>query len=215
MQCMKKRQSHPFSFSLRAHSFYVIISKMVVFNMSYTAPINQKGRRSLTASQIWECIERKVRNAEQFVSAIINTEILSESATEVTRRVTFAPHGHPAGAAEAVETCRMYKPCRVDFVAADGSTITNAVSVGPGGDEEFYYTYIFEWHHPEIAEGTPEASAQRIADWKVCRRRLTEHFASSHPKLISHIYGSSQTTKLAVEATIDTMHRLVAEGEVA
>ncbi|CAO1601219.1 hypothetical protein XANCAGTX0491_004886 [Xanthoria calcicola] len=81
----------------------------------------------------------------------------------------------------------MYEPCRVDFVAADGSTITNAISVGPGGDDwNSYYTYIFEWRHPDIDEGSAEAALQKDADWK--------------------------TTKLAVEATIDTMHKLVAEG---
>ncbi|KAI4235393.1 MAG: hypothetical protein LQ349_003192 [Xanthoria aureola] len=61
----------------------------------------------------------------------------------------------------------MYEPCRVDFVAADGSTITNAISVGPGGDDwNSYYTYIFEWRHPDIDEGSAEAALQKDADWK-------------------------------------------------
>ncbi|KAL8784356.1 MAG: hypothetical protein Q9213_004008 [Squamulea squamosa] len=160
---------------------------MVVFNMSYTVPINRPGLPVLTETQIWRCVDRKVRHAEQFVPSIVHTELLSESGTELKRRITFARDGHPAGAKDAVETCRMYEPCRVDFVAADGSTITNAVSFGPGGDA--YYTYIFEWRHPEINEGSAAAVAQKEADWK--------------------------TTRLAVEATIDTMHRLVAEGVVA
>ncbi|KAL8850365.1 MAG: hypothetical protein Q9221_004685 [Calogaya cf. arnoldii] len=160
---------------------------MVLFNMSYTAPINRPGLPVLTATQVWRCVERKVRHAEDFVLAIVNTELLSESPTELKRRVTFAANGHPAGVKEAVETCRIYEPCRVDFFAADGSTITNAISVGPGDDDSNpYYTYIFEWRHPEIKEGSAEAVAQKEADWK--------------------------TTKLAVEATIDTMHKLVAEG---
>ncbi|KAL8653734.1 MAG: hypothetical protein Q9210_001921 [Variospora velana] len=163
---------------------------MVVFNMAYTAPINRSGLPVLTPTQIWTCMERKVRHAEQFVPAIVNTEVLSESRTELERRVTFAPDGHPAGAKDAVETCKMHEPCRVDFVAADGSTITNAVSVGPDGDGwNSYYTYIFEWRHPEINEGSVEAVDQKKADWK--------------------------TTRLAVEATIDTMHKLVGEGLVA
>ena len=116
-------------------------------------------------------MDRKVRHAEQFVPAIVNTELLSESRTELKRRVTFARDGHPAGIQDAIETCRLYEPCRVDFIAADGSTITNAVSIGPGNDDDglnSYYTYIFEWRHPEINEGSAEAAAQKQADWKVC-----------------------------------------------
>ncbi|KAL8996035.1 MAG: hypothetical protein Q9169_004347 [Polycauliona sp. 2 TL-2023] len=139
---------------------------MVVFNMSYTAPINRPGLPTLTSTQIWTCVDRKVHHAEQFVPAIVHTEVLSESATELKRRVTFAPNGHPAGAKDAVETCKIYEPCRVDFIAADGSTITNAVSIGSGSD--LYYTYIFEWRHPEIKEGSDEAGRQKEADWKVC-----------------------------------------------
>ncbi|KAK2879440.1 hypothetical protein FQN49_000875 [Arthroderma sp. PD_2] len=162
---------------------------MVVFNMSFTAPINQQGRPTLTASQAWNCVAFKVRHAEKFVPAIVKTEILSQSSTEVKRRVKFAPGGHPAGNQYAEETCRLYEPCRVDFVSADGSVITNAISAGSGRDgEDLYYTYIFEWRHPEIMEDTAEADAQREADWK--------------------------TTRLAVSATIDAMHRLVAEGSI-
>ncbi|KAG2419499.1 hypothetical protein HFD88_004295 [Aspergillus terreus] len=160
---------------------------MVVFNLSYTAPINRPGSPALTQDQIWKCVDLKVRHAEKFVPAIVRTELLSESAGELTRRITFAPGGHPSGKTDAVETCRLFAPTRVDFIAADGSTIINAVSVGVDGN--YYYTYIFEWRHPEIAEGSmKEAEAQRSADW--------------------------ETTKLAVEATIETMHRLVKEGVV-
>ena len=141
---------------------------MVVFNMSYTAPINRPGLPVLTSSQIWTCIDRKVRHAEQFVPAIVNTEVLSESPTELKRRVTFAPNGHPAGAKDALETCKLHEPCRVDFVALDGSIITNAVSVGPGNDDsDLYYSYIFEWRHPELDDGSAKAIAQKEADWKV------------------------------------------------
>ncbi|OJJ68594.1 hypothetical protein ASPBRDRAFT_199026 [Aspergillus brasiliensis CBS 101740] len=164
---------------------------MVTFNLSYTAPINRPNHHpTLTPSLVWKCIDRKVRHAEQFVPAIVKTELLSESATELKRRVNFAPNGHPAGATEAIETCRLYEPCRVEFVAADGSSIINAVSRGSSDDEnDLYYTYIFEWRHPDLVEGSVEALAQWERDWK--------------------------TTQLAVEATIDTMRRLVAEGVVS
>ncbi|KAK0665926.1 hypothetical protein QBC41DRAFT_257156 [Cercophora samala] len=169
---------------------------MVTFNLSYTAPINPPNASPiLTQSQIWACIKLKVRHAEQFVPAITNTEILSESTKGETtvsliRRVTFAPGGHPAGAESAVETCRFFEPCRVDFVGADGSAIINAVSRGPPGGEahELYYTYIFEWRHPDLEAGSEAAGRQEEADWV--------------------------TTQLAVNATIATMRRMVREGVV-
>ncbi|KAI1499967.1 hypothetical protein F5X99DRAFT_388307 [Biscogniauxia marginata] len=168
---------------------------MVTFNLSYTAPINPPDvETKLTISQVWACINSKVRHAEKFVPAIVNTEILSESATDgaglvLERRVTFAPGGHPAGAKDAVETCKFYEPCRVDFVSADGSIITNVVSVGPSGkSDDLHYTYVFEWRHPGIEANSSEAESQKEADWK--------------------------TARLAVESTIETMRRLVRESAI-
>jgi len=163
---------------------------MVTFNLSYTAPINVPGAEPvLTQSQIWKCMNRKVRNAEQFVPAILDTEILFDRGTVLERLVTFAPGAHPGGAKNAVETCKFYEPCRVDYVAADGSIITNAVSTGSiGTPEDLHYTYIFEWRHPEIKAHSIEAKTQEEADWKIC--------------------------KIAVNSTIDTMRRLVREGIV-
>jgi hypothetical protein len=148
---------------------------MVTFNLSYTAPINAPGIEPvLTHSQIWKCIDLKVRHAEQFVPAIANTEVLSESTAEgggvvLNRRITFAPGAHPAGTKEAIERCKFYEPCRVDFVAADGSIITNAISLSSTGKpEDLYFTYIFEWRHPSMEAHSSGAIAQEEADWKVC-----------------------------------------------
>jgi len=167
---------HPrdFAYDLETVFEFAKVIEMVTFNLSYTAPVNPPGAEPvLTQSQIWECIKRKVRHAEQFVPAITQTEILSESKVEgevvsLQRRITFAPGGHPAGAENAVETCRFFAPCRVDFVAADGSAIINAVSVGPTAQpDDLNYTYIFEWRHPDLKANTREAEIQKEADWKV------------------------------------------------
>ncbi|KAI0123265.1 hypothetical protein BJ170DRAFT_713397 [Xylariales sp. AK1849] len=163
---------------------------MVVFNLSYTAPINEPGVEPvLSQEQVWSCIHRKVRHAEEFVSAIRSTEIFSKSVSELgnlvlERRLTFDPSTHPAGAEYATETCKFYEPCRVDFVSTTGSVITNIVSAGPTRKpEDLLYTYVFQWLHPEIETGSPEAERQEEADWKM--------------------------TKIAVISTIETMRRLI------
>ncbi|KAB5531214.1 hypothetical protein GE09DRAFT_1146254 [Coniochaeta sp. 2T2.1] len=167
---------------------------MVTFNLSYTAPINPPDTDViLTKSQIWTCMQQKVRRAEQFVSAIEKTEVLSESVSGgvvlLQRRLTFAPGGHPAGARHAEETCKFYEPCRVDFLAADGSVVTNVVSLGPSGrEDDLHYTYVFEWRHPGVEAGSEAAARQAEADWKVA--------------------------KIAVNSTIKTIRRLVKEGVV-
>lgn len=150
---------------------------MVTFNISYTVPVNAPGVEPvLTQSQVWECMKRKVRHAPEFVPGVTGTEILSEGTApsgggvvQLQRRVTFAPGFHPAGAMEAVETCRLYEPCRTDFVAADGAVITSVVSLGQTGKpEDLNYTYIFEWRHEGIEAGSAEAKAQLDIDWNVC-----------------------------------------------
>ncbi|KAF2964216.1 hypothetical protein GQX73_g9358 [Xylaria multiplex] len=169
---------------------------MVTFNLSYTVPINIPGTQPLlTQSQVWECMKRKVRNASDFVAGITKTEILSETITPdgglvIERRVTFAPRFHPAGAEDAVETCKLYEPCRIDFVAADGSTITSVVSSGPTAKpEDLHYTYVFEWRHKHIEDyNSDEAVTQRGVDWDI--------------------------TQATVNITVDTMRRLVREGVV-
>ena len=201
---------------------------MVTFNLAYTAPINPPGAEPvLSQAQIWECISRKVIHAEQFVPAITKTEVLSESTSEgggivLQRRITFAPGGHPAGAESAVETCKFFEPCRVDFIAADGSVIINAVSLGSSGKpEDLNYTYIFEWRHPNIEAHSREAETQKEADWKVradafpCPDCGTPSCPRGCHRLTPRHITCLQTTKLAVHATIETMRRLVREGIVS
>ncbi|KAI0539687.1 hypothetical protein GGR58DRAFT_499922 [Xylaria digitata] len=169
---------------------------MVTFNLSYTVPVNISGTGPLlTQKQVWEYMKRKVRNASDFVAGITKTEILSEAITPdgavvIERKVTFAPGFHPAGAKDAVETCKLYEPCRIDFVAVDGSTITSIVSSGPTAKpEDLHYTYVFEWRHKYIEDyNSEEAVTQRGIDWKI--------------------------TQATVNGTVDTMRRLVREGIV-
>ncbi|KAK0610639.1 hypothetical protein B0T17DRAFT_500206 [Bombardia bombarda] len=169
---------------------------MVTFNLSYSAPINRPGQSPvLTVPQVWAGLQRKVRNASEFVPLIVSCEVESDETSasgEVTvnRVVKFKPgKGPKADGAPVREQCNEYPPCRVDFLQENGSKITNCVSQGASGEEaDLVMTYIFEWRHPGVEEGSDKA------------RELLE--------------GHRETAKMAVESSIETIRRLVKEGKI-
>jgi hypothetical protein len=144
---------------------------MVTINLAYTAPINAFGAFPvLSQSQVWAGLKRKVRNAQEFVPLIVACEVLSETEAEkgftVVRQVKFKEGQGPNGDGKPVkEVCVHYAPCRVDFEQENGSTISNVVSTGPDG--ELMMTYAFEWRHPSVAAGSPDAKTLEEAHTKV------------------------------------------------
>ncbi|KAK4207990.1 DUF1857-domain-containing protein [Rhypophila decipiens] len=171
---------------------------MTVINLGYTAQINREGQSVLTISQVWAGLERKVRHAEEFVPLISACEVLEEQIAKengndqqveaITRNVTFrGNNGDPGRVVK--EVCKLYPPCRVDFHQEDGSKIANYVTYGPSGEEQdLWMTYVFEWRHPDVQEGSDEAAALKV-----------KH---------------KTTAKMAVESSIETIRRLVAEGKL-
>ncbi|KAI3319728.1 DUF1857-domain-containing protein [Xylariaceae sp. AK1471] len=165
---------------------------MVTFNIAYTAPINKTGATPvLTQPQVWDGLKIKVRQAQDFVSAITGCQVLSEKTLptgelQVTREVKFAPSTAHSNGGSVKEVCVHYEPCRVVFQQEDGSTVTNVISKGSEG--ELYMSYVFEWRHPDVAEGSERASQLEEAHWKMA--------------------------KMAVEGSIDTIRRLVTEGKI-
>ncbi|KAF3057022.1 hypothetical protein GL218_06095 [Daldinia childiae] len=166
---------------------------MVTFNLAYTAPINPSGTSpTLTIPQIWAGLERKVRRAQDFVPIIEECNVLSEEETgnlTVIREVRFTAGQEPdsgSGGRLVKEVCTHYPPCRVDFGQPDGSSISNIVSEGPDG--ELLMTYAFEWRYPGAKQGSDEAKKLEERSWK--------------------------TAKMAVHGTIDTIRRLVNDGEI-
>ncbi|KAL2179629.1 uncharacterized protein P884DRAFT_195232 [Thermothelomyces heterothallicus CBS 202.75] len=183
---------------------------MVTINLAYTAPINPRGADpELTPDQVWTGLQYKVRRADKFVPIITACEVLAEEppAPEqeeeeeprvITRRVTFRPgstavlggggnDGNDGSSPRVVrEVCRLYAPCRIDFVQEDGSTVGNYVSRGPAG--ELMMTYVFEWR----ARGVRADSARA--------RELEERYA--------------KLAKMAVDGSIETIRKIV-KGEIA
>ncbi|TGJ84374.1 hypothetical protein E0Z10_g4390 [Xylaria hypoxylon] len=142
---------------------------MVTHNVAYTSPINKAGATPiLTQAQVWEGLKLKVRRAQDFVPAITACEVLSEETLptgelQTTRLVELVPAG---GSAKSVkEVCMEYAPCRVTFQQEDGSSVMNVISTRPDG--ELLLSYIFEWRHPDVAEGSEKASQLEAAHWEV------------------------------------------------
>lgn len=154
-------------------------------NIAFTAPINPPGADPiLTRSQIWNGLLFKIRSAETFVPAgIQSTTVLSESVDEAGNPVTLREVVFRADQRRVKETVTAHKDSRVDFVQPDGSTISNIVSEGAAG--ELYMTYAFEWRHPGASEEELAALRER-------------------EKMMS---------KGAVEGTISAMRELVRKGE--
>ncbi|CAG7948993.1 unnamed protein product [Penicillium salamii] len=117
-------------------------------NVAFTAPINPPGSTTITPEQVWNGLLLKIRSAETFVPAAIqSTKVISESVDPST--------GNPVTVREVLfretqktvqETVTAFKATRVEFEQPDGSKVSNVLSVGAGG--ELYMTYIFEWRHP-------------------------------------------------------------------
>ncbi|KAI1342773.1 hypothetical protein F5Y15DRAFT_268674 [Xylariaceae sp. FL0016] len=163
---------------------------MVTFNLAYTAPINPSGASPvLTQAQVWEGLKIKVRAAQEFVPVITGCDVVSEETSpagnlQVTRDVKFKPGG--PSKTEAREVCVHYAPCRVVFEQEDGSTVTNVVSRDAGGN--LMMSYVFEWRHPGMSEGSEEVAKLEEGHWKMA--------------------------KMAVESSIDTIRRMVKEGRI-
>ncbi|KAI1490716.1 hypothetical protein F5X96DRAFT_669411 [Biscogniauxia mediterranea] len=174
---------------------------MVTINLAYTAPVNPAGASpALTQSQVWAGLQLKVRRAQDFVPVIEACVVLSEDRepgtgnARVVREVRFANKDkdkdgkgeEKEGRRTVRETCVHYAPCRVVFEQPDGSTVINVVGRGPGG--ELLLSYVFEWRHPDVEEGSARARELEEGHWKVA--------------------------KMAVESSIDSIRRFVQEGKI-
>jgi hypothetical protein len=155
-------------------------------NIAFTSPINPPGATPiLTRDQVWAGLLLKIRSAETFVPAgIESTTVLSETVDQAGNPVTIREVVFRQDKRVVKETVTAHKPSRVDFVQPDGSTISNIVSEGAEG--ELYMTYVFEWRHPGVLE--PELTVLREQETKMARG--------------------------AVEGTITAMRELAQKGEI-
>lgn len=167
---------------------------MVSFNLAYTAPINPPDvSPTLTPAQVWKGLERKVRHAQEFVPLITACKVTGEDRSPklgypvVNREVQFTGQGPNGDGTPVREICTLLAPARVDFEQPNGSLISNIVSKNAAG--ELLMTYSFAWVHDGVAEGSAEARELEEKHWN--------------------------TAKMAVEGSIDTIRRLVKEGQLS
>ncbi|ERF71130.1 hypothetical protein EPUS_09116 [Endocarpon pusillum Z07020] len=162
---------------------------MVTINVAYTQAVNPAGVTPvLTREQMWAGMEGKVRRAHDFVPVFSDCKVIEEHDNVVVRETTLKPmEGRPGKTQQ--ETCRLYKPVKVDFHEPSGCVITNMLSDGPAmTDEELQMTYFFEWPHPDIEAGSD------------IEKGLTEQ----HKK----------RGKMSVEKSIESIRRMVVAGKL-
>lgn len=156
-------------------------------NIAFTAPLNPPGAAPvLQRHQVWAGLLLKIRSAETFVPAAIqSTAVVSESVDPITQNpVTVRQVVFRENQRKVQETVTAYHDCRVDFDQPDGSRISNVVSEGAHG--ELYMTYIFEWRH---------AGASK------------EELAALYDK-------EKKMSVMAVEGTITVLRELVQQGKL-
>lgn len=154
-------------------------------NIAFTAPINPPGEPQLTRHQVWAGLLLKIRSAETFVAAAIqSTDILSESVDPEGNAVTVREIVFRENQNKVVETVTAFPECRVEFQQPDGSQVSNVIS--EGADGELYMTYIFHWKHPGV-------SAEELGALLEKEKRMSQ---------------------MAVEGTIKALRRLVAENKL-
>lgn len=158
--------------------------------IAYTAQINPSGSDPvLTRAQVWSGLELKIRAGQDFVGAILSTDVISEEKTSKTELpVTVREVVFKEGNKRMRERCIAFEPTKVEFHQPDGSKVTNVVSEGAGGASDMYMTYVFEWQHPEI-EGNQE--------------QLATVYEKEHAM-----------AKTAVESTIVRMRDMVKSGKL-
>lgn len=154
-------------------------------NIAFTATINPPGATPITRDQIWAGLLLKVRSAETFVAAAIeSTDVISESTDAQGNPVTVREVLFRESQKKVKEVVTSFKPCRVEFEQPDGSRVSNVISEGAGGD--LYMTYIFEWRHPGVSR---------------------EELAALYEK-------EKRMSQMAVEGTIKVMRQLVEEKKL-
>ena len=156
-------------------------------NIAFTSAINPSGATPvLTRSQIWNGLLLKIRSAQTFVPAAIeSTKVISEAEDpETGNQVTVREVVFKADQRVVKEKVTAFEHCRVEFDQPDGSRVSNVISEGAEG--ELYMTYIFEWRHPGMDKSEAEALYEK----------------------------QRNGAKMAVEGTIKAMRALADDGKI-
>lgn len=89
---------------------------MVTFHLAHTSPINPPNTTpTLTTTQVWQGLQRKIRFAQEFVPVIESCSVLEDKDGVVVRDVVFKKGAGPKD--NARETVKSYWPSWVSFIS--------------------------------------------------------------------------------------------------
>ncbi|PSS36796.1 hypothetical protein PHLCEN_2v1340 [Hermanssonia centrifuga] len=130
------------------------------FHSAHTAIVNPPSASPvITQEQLWKALQQKARDPLRFVPVIETCDVIKEDTGGLTRVVTFKPGTGPPG--KITEVVVFAGQVKADFYMEDiGTSISNIISLGDGGDTDMYLTFTFTWNFPEIQEGSEEATTK-------------------------------------------------------
>ncbi|MCJ1236920.1 hypothetical protein MMC14_004904 [Varicellaria rhodocarpa] len=150
---------------------------------STTLPVNPPSSTSisststpiptLTPEQLWTGLIRKCLRPEDFIPAILKSEVLRQSESEIVRRVVFkkgeGPPGNGDGDGWVEERIALEDGVSATFTLPNGSTIQNLISVGPSG--ELYLTFTYNWIYDDLELGSGDELEKRGLEEVVAERK--------------------------------------------
>ncbi|KAH8703813.1 hypothetical protein BGW36DRAFT_92450 [Talaromyces proteolyticus] len=164
---------------------------MVVICTSTTVPINtcnDVASDVLTPAEFWEVLEHKCRNPATFVKSITSSRVVQEDhdktgqVTSLTRLVTVNGGEH-----EIEEIAILKKPVMIEFrIPSTGTSIKNILSRGAEQmhhPTDIYMVSTYEWHHPEVEEGSEE------------HKKLTEYYWHMSNETVKHTVAVAKKMK--------------------
>jgi hypothetical protein len=159
-------------------------------HIAMTSPINPPGSSpTITVSQVWAGLQRKITHAPEFVPAIKSCDVLEVKDGVVTREITTQPGmGLPDRIREEVTG---FEECWVDFKQKSNDTyVRNVISEGTDldGNPALYMTYVFQYHFEDVEPKSEEETKKK-----------------EHLKMMA---------KKAVDSSIDVIREMVKDGRI-
>ncbi|EED16783.1 conserved hypothetical protein [Talaromyces stipitatus ATCC 10500] len=144
---------------------------MVVIYTSTTVPINTPKDDSvrLTSAEFWKVLEHKCRNPVSFVKAITSSRVVREDHDQQTKQVTGLTRMVTIDGVEGEieEVAILKRPVMIAFtIPSTGTSITNILSQGVE-EGEMYMVSTYEWHHPEVEDGSEEHKKLMDLYWRL------------------------------------------------
>lgn len=154
-------------------------------NVAFTAPVNPSSASpTISSTQLWKGLQRKIRHAEEFVKPITSCTVLKDDTDGddgvVEREATFA------SGEKIKETVTSVAGLKIEFLRpGDGGLVTNSIAEDEKG--EMWLTYSFQ---------LPCEHERGSKEWEEMRKKVLQDAVG------------------AVKGSIDTVREMVKEGKL-